>query len=80
MKPEAPAKAVGRPPAEPFTEIGIPEEWVEHLIELGYDSVDKIKALENPGRQHQEMMGYRKKNRLDIGTVTMKQVAEWIKQ
>ncbi len=78
MKPETQAKAVGKPSMEPFLELGIPEEWVEHLMELGYDSADKIKALEKPGRLHQEMMGYRKKNKLDIGTVTMDQVAEWI--
>lgn len=78
MKPEAHAKALGKPSVEPFVELGIPAEWVEHLMELGYDSVDKIKALEKPGRLHQEMMGYRKKNKLDIGTVTMEQVSEWI--
>jgi lysyl-tRNA synthetase class 2 len=78
MKPEAPAKAVGKPSVEPFLALGIPEEWVEHIQALGYDSVEKIKALERPGRLHQEMMGYRKKNKLEIGTVTLEQVAEWI--
>ena len=78
MKPEAPARAKGRPSAGPFLELGIPEEWVEPLMELGYDSVDKIKALEKPGRLHQEMMGYRKKNKLDIGTITIEEVTEWI--
>jgi lysyl-tRNA synthetase class 2 len=78
MKPEAPAKAEGKPSVEPFLELGIPENWVEPLQALGYDTVDKIKVLEKPGRLHQEMMGYRKKNKLDIGTVTMEQVTEWI--
>jgi hypothetical protein len=40
--------------------------------------VDKIKAEDKPGRLHQKMMGCRKKNKLDIGTVTMEQVADWI--
>ena len=61
-----------------FLELGIPEEWVEPLMELGYDTVDKLRAEEKPGRLHQNMMGYRKKNRLEIGTVTMEQVSEWI--
>jgi len=78
MKPETPARAVGKPSAEPFLALGIPEEWVEHLQELGYDSVEKIKAEDKPGRLHQKMMGYRKKNNLEVGTVTMEQVAEWI--
>ena len=79
MKPETPARAVGKPSKEPFLALGIPEEWVEHLQELGYDSVDKIKAEDKPGRLHQKMMGYRKKNKLEIGTVTMEQVAEWVR-
>ena len=78
MKPETPARAVGKPSKEPFLALGIPEEWVEHLQELGYDSVDKIKAEDKPGRLHQKMMGYRKKNKLEIGTVTMEQVAGWL--
>jgi hypothetical protein len=39
---------------------------------------DKIKAEEKPDRLQEEMMGYCKKNKLEIGTVTMEQVAEWI--
>ena len=78
MRPEAKPKAHGTPSKEPFLALGIPEEWVEPLMELGYDSVDKIKAEDKPGRLHQKMMGYRKKNKLEIGTVTMEQVTEWI--
>ncbi len=78
MRPESKPTAQGKPSKESFLELGIPEEWVEPLQELGYDSVDKIMAEEKPGRLHQKMMGYRKKNKLDIGTVTVEQVAEWI--
>jgi hypothetical protein len=35
MKPEAYAKAVGKPSIEPFVELGIPEEWVGPLQDLG---------------------------------------------
>jgi lysyl-tRNA synthetase class 2 len=59
-------------------ELGIPEAWVEPLMELGYDTVDKIKAEEKPGRLHQKMMGYRKKNKLEIATVTVEQVTGWL--
>lgn len=47
-------------------------------------SVGIIVHLENlievakRGKLHQEIMGYRKKNKLEIGMVTMEQVAEWI--
>ena len=59
-------------------ELGIHEEWVQPLQELDYESLEKIKAKEKPGCLHQKMMGCRKKNKLDIGTVTMEQIAEWI--
>jgi hypothetical protein len=58
--------------------LGIPEEWIVSLMELGYESIGKIRALNKPGRLHQEMIGYRKKNKPEIGTVTVEEVAEWI--
>jgi lysyl-tRNA synthetase, class II len=75
MKPESKPKAQGTPSKEPFLVPGIPEEWVEPLQELGCDSVEKIKAEDKPGRLHQKMMGCRKKNKLEIATITMEQVA-----
>jgi lysyl-tRNA synthetase, class II len=77
MKPEASLQSsVGS--VHEFIEIGIPEEWVEHLQKLGYNTIEKIKAIEKPGKLHQEMMGYRKKNKLEIATVTVEEVAKWI--
>ena len=61
-----------------YEAIGVPAEWAEPLQKLGYTTIEKIKALEKPGKLHQEMMGYRKKNKLEIGTVTMEQVLAWI--
>jgi len=58
--------------------LGIPEEWVEPLQKLGYTTIEKLKEVEKPGQLHQEMMGNRKKNKLEIGTVTIEQVSEWI--
>ena len=78
MKPEAKPTAQGKPSKEPYLALAIPEEWVEPLMDLGYDSVEKIKAEEKPGRLHQKMMGYRKKNKLEIGTVSVEDVAGWL--
>ncbi len=78
MKPEKSAQSPVPSAQEEYLALGVPAEWVEPLQALGYDTVDKIKALEKPGKLHQEMMGYRKKNKLEIGTVTMEQVAVWI--
>ena len=32
----------------------------------------------NPGKLHQEMMGYRKKNKLENGTVTLEELSGWL--
>ena len=61
-----------------YLELGVPEEWVGPLKALGFDTIDKLKALKKPGKLHQEMMGYRKKNKLEIGTVTLEDVTAWI--
>ena len=78
MKPEAQAKAPALSTPEEYTSLGIPEDWVAPLQALGYTTIDKIKALEKPGKLHQEMMGYRKKNKLEIGTLSMEDVNSWI--
>jgi lysyl-tRNA synthetase class 2 len=78
MKPETKVKAPALSKAEEYVAIGVPSEWVEPLQKLGYTTIDKIKELEKPGKLHQEMMGFRKKNKLEIPTVTMEQVTEWI--
>ena len=78
MKPEAPVKAPAISSADEYLALGVPEEQVEPLQALGYTTIDKIKALEKPGKLHQEMMGYRKKNKLEIGTVSMEDVNSWI--
>ena len=71
MKPEAPAKSPAQSTPEEYTSLGTPEDWVAPLKALDYTTIDKIKALEKPGKLHQEMKGYRKKNKLEIATVTM---------
>jgi len=78
MKPEKKA-VVQEDNEDKFTAIGVPAEWVEHLKKMGYTTVEKLKAVDKPGKLHQEMMGYRKKNKLEIGTVTLEQVTDWIK-
>jgi lysyl-tRNA synthetase class 2 len=79
MKPEAVGQQHAVDNLQKYTAIGIPEEWVAPMQALGYTTVAKIKEIEKPGKLHQEMMGYRKKNKLEIGTVTVEDVAGWIK-
>jgi lysyl-tRNA synthetase class 2 len=78
MKAEAPARVPAASRPEEYEALGIPTEWVEPLQALGYTTVAKLKEVEKPGKLHQEMMGYRKKNKLDIPTVTVEKVSEWL--
>jgi lysyl-tRNA synthetase class 2 len=64
--------------ADKFVEVGIANEWVEVLHALGYKTVDSIKALEKPGKLHQEVCGYNKKNKLGLMNPTQDDVKNWI--
>jgi lysyl-tRNA synthetase, class II len=78
MKPEVKKKPETGSTNEEYTTLGIPEEWITPLKNLGYTLVEKLKTVEKPGKLHIEMMGYRKKNKLEIKTVTVDEVAGWI--
>ncbi|MBL7113531.1 MAG: hypothetical protein ISS19_16455 [Bacteroidales bacterium] len=62
-----------------YLDIGVPKEWVPVLQKLGYTTIEKLKAVEKPGKLHQEMMGLRKKNKLEIATVSAEDVTNWLK-
>jgi len=42
------------------------------------ETVYKFKAFEKPGKLHQEMMGFRKKNKLEIGPTSVDDVTGWL--
>ena len=81
MRPEASSAGRKSPVKshQEFLDLGIPEEWVGPLIALGYDTVDKLKALEKPGKLANDLNGYKKKNKLDLPGLSPEQVGEWIK-
>ena len=64
---------------EEYLAIGVPAEWIEPLQKLGYTTNEKLQEVEKPGKLHQEMMGYRKKNKLDLPGLSPEVVREWIK-
>ena len=78
MKPEKKAKAQASSKPEEYLALGIPAEWVEPMQALGYTSIVKLKEVEKPGKLHQEMMSYRKKNKLAISTLCVDDIANWI--
>ncbi|MFO7575535.1 MAG: lysine--tRNA ligase [Bacteroidales bacterium] len=79
MKPEVRRRAQGAEIREAFVSFGIPEEWTEPLISLGYDSVEKLKEVEKSGRLANELNGYNKKNKLGLQGVSPETVALWLK-
>ncbi|MBA7551684.1 hypothetical protein ES705_44232 [subsurface metagenome] len=42
---------------------------MEPLQKMGYTTIDKLKEIEKPGKLYQEMMGYRKKNKLVFNNI-----------
>ena len=77
MKPEKKQQVLIDPPSK-YTELGIPEEWVEPLQKLGYTTVSKLKEVEKPGKLANDLNGYKKKNKLDLPGLSPETVAAWI--
>ncbi len=73
MKPEK--IKIGPKPAD-FVAIGVPEEWAEHLINAGIESVDALREMKAT-QLHQKMNGYRKKNKLSITALQLSDVEKW---
>ncbi|NVK27319.1 MAG: lysine--tRNA ligase [Flavobacteriia bacterium] len=63
------------PKTDEFLEIGVPEEWAEHVATL-FGSVAEMRE-KKPGAVHQQLSGLRKKNKLDVSTLTQEEVAGW---
>jgi len=77
MRPEAGQKAEADS-QQKFIELGVPAEWVEPLMALGFDSVKKLKEVEKPGKLANDLNGYKKKNKLDLPGLSPEVVAGWI--
>jgi lysyl-tRNA synthetase class 2 len=79
MKPDAQAKAPAVSSADEYLALGVPAEWVEPLQKLGYNTIDKLKEVEKPGKLANDLNGYKKKNKLDLPGLSPELVGEWIK-
>jgi lysyl-tRNA synthetase class 2 len=74
MRHEKKAKVEG---PEDFIAIGVPEVWAEYVIAAGFTTVAKLR--ENKHTQvHQQLNGYRKKNKLDIAALQLDEVEKWM--
>ncbi len=74
MRPE---KFETGPDPAAFVALGVPQEWAEHVIRAGYDSVEKLQEAK-PTVVHQNLNQYRKKNKLEIPAVQLDDVNAWI--
>ena len=59
--------------------LGIPEAYVPAVIKSGFKTTESLKEA-NPNKLHQEVCGYRKKNKLDIAAPSKEEVQNWIDQ
>ena len=63
---------------EDYTVLGIPEEWVPVLQNLGYTTIEKLKEVEKPGKLANDLNGYNKKNKLGLKGLSPEEVADWL--
>jgi len=73
MKPEN--KPVEPTPAD-FIAIGVPENWAEHMIPAGIETVKELRDLKST-QVMSRLNGYRKKKKLDIPAVRLEEVEQW---
>jgi lysyl-tRNA synthetase class 2 len=62
-----------------FRELGVSEEWLEHLPKAGFNSIEELQQSK-PTAIHQQLNGYRKKNKLEIPAIQLEDVLAWISQ
>ncbi len=75
MRPEIKKKEVG---PDTFMELGIPQEWAEHMLAMGFTTAEQIMETK-PSVIHQKMNGFRKKNKLNIPAVQLEDINNWLK-
>lgn len=66
-------------PAEKYTALGIPEEWVPVIQKMGYLTADSLKKL-SPGKFFNDLCGFNKKNKLGLKAPSMEEVKKWCEQ
>ena len=73
MKPE---KWDNGPDFEAFENCGIPNEWIEHIYNAGFSSIEQLKEIKKTAL-HQKLNGFRKKNKLDLPALQLKDIESW---
>lgn len=61
-----------------FEAAGVPKEWVAVVKKAGYQTVDALRAVENPNKLHQELCGINKKEKLGLAGLKPEDVRTWV--
>jgi lysyl-tRNA synthetase class 2 len=62
-----------------FRDLGVSEEWLEHLPKAGFHSIEELQQAK-PTAIHQQLNGYRKKNKLEIPAIQLEDILAWFSQ
>lgn len=79
MKPEA-QKIKTESQKEEYTALGIPEEWIDPLRQLGLNTIGKLKEAGKAGKIANDLNGFNKKNKLGLAGISPETVGEWLKK
>tara|TARA_B100000767_G_scaffold154637_1_gene145462 strand:- start:12522 stop:14219 length:1698 start_codon:yes stop_codon:yes gene_type:complete len=74
MKPE---NSKPKPKKEDFINLGINQEWVDHVVEI-YSNIDNLLSSKST-QVHQKLNGFRKKHKLNIKALQLDEVTKWFK-
>jgi lysyl-tRNA synthetase, class II len=75
MKPEKTADASDSD--EKFAELGIPDEWIIVIKQLGLKKVKDLKEIKI-GKFFNDICSYNKKNKLGLGNPSLEEVTKWL--
>ena len=73
MKPE---KWDTGPDIEAYKKCGIPEQWIEHVYNAGFNTTESLKEAKLTAI-HQKLNGFRKKNKLSIAALQLEEIESW---
>ncbi|MDR2963319.1 MAG: lysine--tRNA ligase [Bacteroidales bacterium] len=76
MKPE---KKAEKDSIDVYTTAGIPAEWAEILQAMGHVRYEHLKEIKYT-KLHQELCGYKKKNKLELAAPSQDDVKAWLGQ
>jgi len=76
MRPEKKEKVETK---EDFVAAGIPEEWAEIVMGIGFKTVASMSEVK-PTKIHQDLCGYNKKNKLGLKNPSQDEVKAWISE